>query len=62
MGFDNPKHPLWLKGLITLFPIGAILLPLAYFLGGKTKNPPFYSEFISGAFYGLILAGVSYVR
>ena len=58
MGFDN--HRLWVKGMINLFPVGAVLLPFAYWLGSKTKNPPYWAEFISGAFYGIVLVGVVY--
>ncbi len=53
MGFDN--HPLWLKGLITLPPFGAGLLPLAYWIGDKTKWKNVASEYLSGFLYGVTL-------
>lgn len=59
VGFDN--HPLWLKGMITLFPFGAVLLPLAYWIGDKTPWKNVTSEYLSGAFYGLALCLLSLV-
>lgn len=50
MGFDN--HPLWLKGLINFFPVGALLLPLAY-VGSAVAA---VKEYRSGAYYGVALA------
>jgi len=49
MGFDN--HPLWLKGLVTFPPLGAILLPLAYSMETTASN----QEYLSGFFYGVAL-------
>lgn len=54
MGFDN--HPLWFKGLVTLFPVGAALLPLAYWIGYRTPSKNVLAEYLSGLFYGAALA------
>lgn len=59
MGFDN--HPLWLKGLITMFPFGAALLPLAYWIGNKTPWKNVTSEYLSGFLYGLTLTILSLI-
>ncbi len=53
MGFD--RHPLWFKGFITMPPIGAALLPLAYWIGYKTKWTNVAAEYLSGTFYGIAL-------
>lgn len=55
MGFDN--HPLWLKGLLNFFPVGAILLPLAY--AGSAVAA--VKEYRSGAYYGVALSIVAMV-
>ena len=61
MGFN--RFTLWEKGAVTLFPIGALLLPAAYWIGYKTKYTNVLAEYLSGTFYGIFLAGVlTYVR
>lgn len=60
MGFDN--WPLWFKGFITL-PIGGfVTLPLAYWIGNKTKYTNVLAEYLSGTFYGLLLAMLWSIR
>lgn len=54
MSFDN--YPLWLKGLVTYSPLGAGLLPLAYYIGNKSPLKAVASEYLSGTFYGTALA------
>ena len=56
LGFD--AWPLWFKGTITCPFGGFITLPLSY---AVTKNNVI-SEYLSGALYGLILAGLLYAR
>lgn len=56
LGFDN--HRLWVKGLLTCFPLGALALPLAYKIGKIAAQ----CEYLSGAFYGLVLFGMIYIR
>ncbi len=54
MGFT--KYPLWFKGLVTL-PLGGFFsLPLAYWIGDRTKYTNVVSEYLSGTFYGVILS------
>ena len=60
LGFDN--WPLWLKGLITLPPFGAALLPLAYYIGDRTRWKNVFSEYFSGALYGITLAAIMLLR
>lgn len=49
---------LWLaaKGFITCPFGGFIALPLAYFIGYKTKWKNVLAEYLSGTFYGVILS------
>lgn len=59
MGFT--KYPLWLKGLVTCLPFGAVLLPLAYYIGDRTPWKNVTSEYLSGTFYGLTLCLLSFI-
>lgn len=57
MGFTT--HPLWFKGYTTFPPLGAALLPFAYWVGSKTKgNPAAFSEYFSGFLYGVTLFSI----
>ena len=57
LGFDGTsKARLVLKGLITLPPFGAVLLPLAYWIGYSTRWTNVLAEYLSGTFYGIALA------
>jgi peptidoglycan/LPS O-acetylase OafA/YrhL len=55
MGFD--EWPLWFKGFVTLPPLGAALLPLAYAINTKWKNV--FQEYFSGTLYGAALAAIA---
>ncbi len=53
LGFDGTsKARLVLKGLITLPPFGAVLLPLAYAVTRTAAQ----AEYLSGILYGIALA------
>jgi hypothetical protein len=64
MGFkdhaDGSPNFLWLpvKGLVTFVIGGFIALPLAYWIGYKTRFKNVLAEYLSGTFYGLILTGL----
>jgi len=59
IGFDN--WSLWLKGLITFPPLGAGLLPLAYWIGYRAPSTNVLAEYLSGLFYGAALAVIAMV-
>ena len=50
------------KGLITLPPFGAALLPLAYYIGDRTRWKNVFSEYFSGTLYGITLAAIMLLR
>lgn len=60
MGFD--RFPLWVKGAVTLFPFGALLLPLAYWIGYKTRWTNVLAEYLSGTFYGVALCIILLIK
>lgn len=53
MGFN--RWPLWAKGFITLPAGGFLALPLAYWIGNKTRFTNVAAEYLSGTFYGILL-------
>jgi hypothetical protein len=58
MGFN--RFSLWEKGIVTFFPFGAALLPLAYLIGYKTRWKNVFAEYFSGTLYGAALAGIMF--
>ena len=57
LGFDGTSRlRLVLKGLITMPPFGAVLLPMAYWIGYSTRWTNVLAEYLSGTFYGIALA------
>lgn len=53
-------HLAW-KGFVNLMPLGAVLLPLAYWIGYRTTSKNVLAEYLSGVFYGAALAAIAMV-